>query len=178
MSAFDDELKEWLPTRGAILTATATVALVIAAFGLPEALSKLGISFPSVGGAFAVIAVPALVLAFGSLVVLVLVLRHYRQRQAAAGSTPTSTRHIELDRADPLASFLAVIAKNYSQELPTTPRHIAKETGMDEGVVLAHLWKYHNEQYVTFRTGGKQPSLDTTFFLSPKAWECITVAKR
>jgi len=49
---------------------------------------------------------------------------------------------------------------------------------MDEGVVLAHLWKYHNEQYITFRSGGAQPSLDTTFFLSPKAWECITVAKR
>jgi hypothetical protein len=178
MSAFDDELKDWLPTRGARLTATVTVALVFAAFGLPEALSKLGISFPSVGGALAVIAAPALVLAFGSLVVLLLVLRHYRQRQEVGGSILTSTRSIELDRADPLASLLAVIAKNYSLELPTTPRHIAKETGMDEGVVLAHLWKYHNEQYVTFRSGGAQPSLDTTYFLSPKAWECITVAKR
>jgi hypothetical protein len=178
MSAFDDELKELLPTRGARLTATATVALVIAAFGLPEALSKFGVSFPSVGGAFAAIAAPALVLAFGSLVVLALVLRHYRNGQFGTGSTPTSTRPIELDPVDPLASLLAVIAKNYSQELPTTPHHIAKEIGMDEGVVLAHLWKYHNEQYVTFRTGGAQPSIDTTFFLSPKAWECITVARR
>lgn len=178
MSAFDDELKEWLPTRGARLTATATVALFIAAFGLPEALSKLGISFSRIGGALAVIAAPALVLAFGSLVVLMLVLWHYHQRRVVADSTLTSTRPIELDRADPLASLLAAIAKNYSQELPTTPRHLAKETGMDEGVVLAHLWKYHNEQYVTFRTGGAQPSVDTTFFLSPKAWECITVAKR
>ncbi len=177
MSALDDELKYWLPTKGARLTATGTLALAFAAFGLPEALPKFGIPFPGVG-ALAVIAAPALVLAVGSLVVLVLVLHHYRHPQALAGSSRTDTRAFEFDRADPLVSLLAVIAKNYSQELPTTPRQIAKDTGMDEGIVLAHLWKYHNEQYVTFRSGGAQPSLDTTFFLSPKAWECITVAKR
>lgn len=76
-----------------------------------------------------------------------------------------------------LHKILPLIAKYHSQEIPATPRKLAKELEIDEGIMLAHLWKYHNEQYMTFRTGGKQPDLDTSFFLSPKAWELIKIVK-
>lgn len=84
---------------------------------------------------------------------------------------------IIVDRGEPLLSILALIAKNHSQEIPATPKLIAAELGLDENIVLAYMWKYHNEQYMTFRTGGAKPTVETPFFLSEKAWKCITVAK-
>lgn len=76
-----------------------------------------------------------------------------------------------------LHNVLSLIAKYQSQEIPVTPRKLAKELEIDEGIMLAHLCKYHNEQYMTFRTGGKKPDLDTSFFLSPKAWELIKIVR-
>ncbi len=79
--------------------------------------------------------------------------------------------------AETLHNCLALIAKYHSQEIQATPRQLAKDLGIDEGIMLAHLWKYHNEQYMTFCTGGKQPDLNTSYFLSPKAWELIQIVK-
>lgn len=89
----------------------------------------------------------------------------------------TSLEKIILDPGEPLVSILAVIAKNHSQEIPATPKLIATELGLDENVVLAHMRKYHNEQYMTFRTEGAVPKVDTPFFLSAKAWKSIAIVK-
>ena len=121
----------------------------------------------------------AIVFSFGTLLVLVLVLHHHRRvRERDISNEADPVNAIEIDRADPLLAILAVIARNYSQELPTTPRTIAAEIKMNEDIVLAFMWKYHNEQYMTFRSGGAAPTVNTSFFLSPKAWDCIKVAKR
>lgn len=85
--------------------------------------------------------------------------------------------NIKLNPSDPLFSILVLIAKNHSQEIPATPKLIATELGLDENAVLAHMRKYHNEQYMTFQTGGAEPKVDTPFFLSPKAWKCIAIVK-
>lgn len=56
---------------------------------------------------------------------------------------------------------------------------IADKMKQDSGVILAHLWKLHNDQFVTFlstETGGKPPTPDTNFFLSPKAFEVINLS--
>lgn len=89
----------------------------------------------------------------------------------------THPYEITLDPGDPLLSILSLVAKYHSQEEKATPLRIAKELGLDPEIVLAHMWKYHNEQYMTFRNDGKRPSLDTPFFLSPKAWNVIRVVK-
>ncbi len=56
-----------------------------------------------------------------------------------------------------------------------SPKNIAAEMKQDAGIILAHLWKLHNEQFVTFITGGKMPTQETDFFLSPKAFEIIEI---
>ena len=76
---------------------------------------------------------------------------------------------------DVFHGILALIAKYHSQEIPATPRRIATDLGLDPEITLAHMWKYHNEQFISFRNDGKRPELDTLFFLSPKAWEHIKV---
>ena len=48
------------------------------------------------------------------------------------------------------------IAKYHSQEIPATPSRIAQDLGIDPEIILAHMWKYHNEQFMTFRNGGKK----------------------
>lgn len=78
--------------------------------------------------------------------------------------------------SDTFHDVLALIAKLHSQEIPATPNRIAAELHLDPGIALAHMIKYHNEQFITFRNNGKPPELDTSFFLSPKAWEQIRVS--
>ncbi len=74
--------------------------------------------------------------------------------------------------------ILTSIAKYHSQEIPATPEIIGKDIALDSEITLAYMWKYHNEQYITFRTGGKKPSIETPFFLSPKALEEIQIIKK
>ncbi|RZB30519.1 MAG: hypothetical protein SRB1_02799 [Desulfobacteraceae bacterium Eth-SRB1] len=56
-----------------------------------------------------------------------------------------------------------------------SPQNIATQIKQDTEIVFAHLKKLHNDQYVTFQTGGNPPTSDTDFFLSPKAFEIITL---
>lgn len=72
-------------------------------------------------------------------------------------------------------SILAFVAKYHSQNIEATPTRIAVDLSLDPEVTLAYMWKYHNEQFITFTNGGKKPDLDTPFFLSPNAWHHIKV---
>jgi hypothetical protein len=56
-----------------------------------------------------------------------------------------------------------------------SPQNIATQMNQDAGIILAHLNKLHNDQFVTFQTGGLPPTPDTEFFLSPKAFEIINI---
>ncbi len=85
--------------------------------------------------------------------------------------------HLHETEIDVFHSILALVAKYHSQEIQATPKRIANELGLDPDITLAHMWKYHNDQFITFRNDGKRPELDTPFFLSPKAWECIKVVR-
>jgi len=78
---------------------------------------------------------------------------------------------------DALHNILALIAKYHSQEMPATPKRIAEDLQIDQGIMLAQMRKYTAEQFITFCNGGKQPDLDTAFFLSPKAWECVAIVQ-
>ena len=76
-----------------------------------------------------------------------------------------------------LYEILASVAKYRSQNLEATPKRIAADLALDPDIVLAHMWKYHNEQFITFNSGGAKPDINTSFFLSPKAWEFIAIVK-
>lgn len=74
-------------------------------------------------------------------------------------------------------NILALIAKYHSQEIPATPKLIATDLALDPEITLAHMWKYHNDQFISFRSGGAKPDINTAFFLSPKAWQCIKIVR-
>ena len=76
-------------------------------------------------------------------------------------------------------SILSLIAKYHSQNDTATPKRIAADLSLDPEVILAYMWKYHNEQFITFNSinGGGRPDVNTPFFLSPAAWQHIKVVR-
>lgn len=78
-----------------------------------------------------------------------------------------------------LHRILALIAKYHSQNDTATPKRIAADMSLDPELTLAHMWKYHNEQFITFNcvNGGGRPDVNTPFFLSPAAWQHIKVVR-
>ncbi len=175
MSAVDEVLVEWLPSRAARWVAAGTLALAAASFGLPEFFEKLEVPLARDAKLLIRVSAPLALALIGTLLVLALVLWYLHSAPRVASRNGDS--EISFDRADPLASILALIAKYHSQEIPATPRRIAADLAMDPDVTLAFMWKYHNEQLFTFRNDGKRPELDTAFFLSPKAWDVIKIVK-
>lgn len=176
MNILDEILKDWLPVRSARWAAGATLALTAASFGLPEFLQKFDISFAREGTLLLRVAAPLAMLLIGTLTILGFVLR-YLHSLVPAESTSHGSNDITLNRAEPLLSILALVAKYHSQEIPATPRGIASDLAMDAELTLAFMWKYHNEKFFTFRNDGKKPELDTPFFLSPKAWDVIKIVE-
>lgn len=174
MSVLDEVLEQWLPVRSARWVAAVTVPIILASFGLPEFLERFDIAFTREGKLFVRIVAPLTASLIGALILLVLVLRHLHT-QAPFDPKGLNSNEIILNRAEPLSSILASIAKYHSQEIPATPRRIASDLEMNPEIVLAFMWKYHNEQFVTFRNGGNRPELDTPFILSPKAWDAIKI---
>jgi hypothetical protein len=57
-----------------------------------------------------------------------------------------------------------------------TPRTLASAIDSEPETILDRLNNLHNEQYVTYQSGGKTPTVDTDFFLSPKAFEIINIS--
>jgi len=72
-------------------------------------------------------------------------------------------------------SILLQVLKLRGLNQKASPRNIASQMKQDAEIILAHLNKLHNDQYVTFQTGGLPPTLDTDFFLSPKAFEIVNI---
>ena len=61
----------------------------------------------------------------------------------------------------------------HSQEIPATPKLFSQNINLDPEITLAYMWRYHNEQFMTFRTGGKKLGAETALFLSIMAMEHI-----
>jgi len=74
-------------------------------------------------------------------------------------------------------SILLNILKFRGVNQIASPKNIATQMKQDTGIILAHLNKLHNDQYVTYQTGGLSPTTETDFFLSPKAFEIIKIEK-
>jgi len=114
------------------------------------------------------IAVTTTVLSLGLLSVLGLVALHYKSLL----STPKIAKISDLQ-----FNILSLIARYHSQEIPATPKQIAADLNMVPETVLAHMVEYHNDQFITFRNGGKKPETDTAYFLGEKAWQQMKIIK-
>jgi len=175
VSVFDEILLECLPVRRARWVATATLLAAGAAFGLPELLEKLDLSLTPPTRLLIRISIPLTLALLGALLVTAMLVRHIHF--LSLNKSDRNPRPILHDAANSLPGIVALIAKYQSQEIPATPRKIAGDLGEDQDLILAYMWKYHNEQYITFRNDGRRPELDTAFFLSPKAWEVIRIVE-
>lgn len=169
MNLWHSILEEWLPTKWSRLIAAATASLVVAAIFLPKYLQDVGIQLPEKKILLIRVSVPLAILCVGLFVVLFLVVRHFRSLIIPP---------LKIEKFDDLfIKVLTLVATYHSQEIPTTPKLIAKDVGLDPEITLAHMLKYHNDQFVTFCSGGAKPDINTSFFLSPKAWQCIKIIK-
>lgn len=110
---------------------------------------------------------------------LAITLASYR-KQIKAETDKQPDNKIETNKKETLEeqfnrSILLHILKLRGLNQIASPKNIANQMKQDSGIILAHLWKLHNEQFVTFITGGLPPTQDTDFFLSPKAFEIIDI---
>lgn len=172
MSTLTDILKSVLPTKWSQWTAGLSIPLLPVSFFLPEFLQKLNMPVTTQAELPVRIAATTTVGLVAALLVLVLVLHHYR-----SSVVPHVPKEIAPEPGNPFLSVLALIARYHSQEIPATPALIATELGLDPEITLAHMWKYHNKQFITFANGGKKPDINTSFFLSPNAWQHIKVVR-
>lgn len=175
MSTLAEILKSALPTKWSQWIAGLSTPLLPVSFFLLEFLQKLNISVTTQAELPLRVAATATTGFLATFLVLVLVLHHYRPTVA-----PRVSKEIVLDPGNPLLSILALVAKCHSQNIAATPTFISAELGLDPELTLAHVWKYHNEQFITFNSanGGGRPDVNTPFFLSPAAWQRIEVVRR
>ncbi len=85
-----------------------------------------------------------------------------------------NTKHYKF----PFYEVLIAVARYHSQEIPATPKLISQDINLDPEITLAYMWRYHNDQFMTFRTGRTKPGVETPFFLSPKAMEHIKITSK
>ena len=172
MSTLTEIVKDALPTKRTQWIAGLSIPLLPVSFFLPEFLLTLNMPVASQVALPLRIAATATTGLLATLLVLVFVLHHYRSFVA-----PLVSKEILLDPGSPLLSVLALIAKYHSQNIEATPVRIAADLGLDPEVTLAYMWKYHNEQFISFNSGGGKPDVNTPFFLSPSAWQYIKVVR-
>jgi fumarate reductase subunit C len=120
-----------------------------------------------------------IIVALLSFVAVLLIFRVKEEIKPQADEIPDKTEEInkkEISKDQFKRSIFLQILKLRGLNQIASPQNIALEINQDPDIVLAHLWKLHNEQYVTFQTGGLKPTVDTDFFLSPKAFEIINLS--
>lgn len=161
-------LEEWLPTKWSRVIAASSLSLGIALWTLPQIPISVIELLPEKKELLIRIMATTTILCLGLLFVLHLVVRYYK-----ALLSPLKSKNLD----DLLIHVLSCVAKYHSQQIPATPSKIAQDVGIDPEVLLAHMWRYHNDQLVSFYSGGQKPDINTGFFLSPKAWELIRVVK-
>jgi len=91
--------------------------------------------------------------------------------------TKRHVNSITKENSDTFHNILSLIAKYHSQEISATPKRIADDLGLDPGITLTHMVKYHNELCINFSNGGKQPDLNTSFYLCQEAWKYISIVQ-
>lgn len=170
-------LESWLPTKLSILIAGSSISLAALAIGLPEFLQKIvGHPLQPEKTMLLRIVVPLTILLIGTFSVLLLVIRHFKAIPKKSDETEPGKNN-QTQEEVMLKQIILHILKLRGANEPATPKRIAGLMGQDTGIVFAHMWKLHNDQYMTFQTGGAMPTVDTDFFLSPKAYDIVKLER-
>lgn len=113
-----------------------------------------------------------IIVALSIVIVLFIIWRSEETRKDTIGRQPDKekkTKQIE-DLGDQFdSSILMHILKLRGLNQVASAKNIAVQMNQDAGLILTHLNKLHNDQFVTFQTGGRPPTLDTDFFLTHMA---------
>lgn len=119
------------------------------------------------------------IVALLAFVAVLLIYRVKEEIKPQADNEPNKTK--EINKKESLEnqfnrSILLQILKLRGLNQIASPKNIAAEINQDVEIIFAHLVKLHNDQYVTFTTGGLPPTHDTDFSLGPKAFEIINLS--
>lgn len=120
-----------------------------------------------------------IILALSAFIVFLLI---WRKKEIRTATDKQPDEKIETNKKDTPEdqlnrTILLQVLKLRGLNQVASPKNIATQMNQDTGIVLAHLNKLHNDQYVTFQTGGSLPTADTDFFLSPKALQIINLSE-
>lgn len=170
-------LRKLLPPRWPRWIALAALPVIVGAYNLPSALPEAYLpSAPTeVFLIRLVLALAAAVVAI-SLVLMATLIATGKAKKAEECSAPSEMQNGFTASDDNMTKVLVLVARYHAQEIPATAKRIAADVGQDPRITLAFMEKYHDDQFITFRNGGKPPDLDTPFFLSAKALQVIKIA--
>lgn len=162
----DSVLAEWLPTLWARSIAALTISLSPSSLFLPDLLQSVGLKLSEKIALLIRWTAPPTILFAGTFFVLILVVRYSRSSQQPQEKSKTHEQIL-------LEKIICNILKLRGANEIASPTNISALMQQDTGVIHALMLQFHNEQYMTFQTGGAMPSVDTDFFLSPKAFDIV-----
>lgn len=170
-----DFIKEYFPTALSKVVTTLIVTVVPSSLFLYDFLKNIGVEIAYLAKPEVRIAV-ALALLSLFLIIIVVNLLKFQQKTSQKEQLETIESNNETITPNMLElSILAQVIKFRALNQSSSPVSIAKTIGSEPGIVLAHLNKLHNEQQVTYITGGNPPTVETDFFICPKGLEKISL---
>jgi hypothetical protein len=169
---YDSVLKDWLPTKWSRWIAGLTPSTATGGIFLPNLLQKIDIHPTPEQTLLTRLSLPPTILFVGTFIVLLLTVRHFKSPQKQPNKEETKKIN-QTQEEVMLEQIILHILRLRGANETASPKKIAELMGQDTGVIFAYMWKLHNEQYMTFQTGGAMPTVDTDFFLSPKAYGMV-----
>ncbi len=168
-------IKEYLPTTTSKIMAALMFTVVPSSVLLYDFLKKIGIEMAYLAKLEVRILTSVALLSFFLIIILVDLiifiqkkLQNKKDEELESNSEAITPKMLEL-------AILAQIIKYRALNQSASPGSIAKIIDSEPDIVLAYLNKLHNDQQVTFITGGKTPTVDTDFFICPKGLERISL---
>ena len=170
----EDLIKEYLPTNTSrVLTALIFTAVPSSLF-LYDFLKRIGVEVKYLAKTEVRLVIALTVLSFFLLIITVNLIKFITKTQHNKQHDNQDSNSEPITPNTPELSILTQVIKLRSLNQAGNPVSIAKQIDSEPEIVLAHLNKLHNEHQVTYITGGKPPTVDTGFFLCPKALERIS----
>lgn len=167
-------IKEYLPTNTAKILTALVLTSVPSSLFLYDFLKKIGIEISHLAKPEIRILITLSLLSLLFLLLIVHLL-HFNKTSKSNSDQP------EIESATDVAasynieiSILTQIIKLRALNQTANPAVIAKNISSEAQIVLANLNKLHNEQQVTYITGGKPPTIETDFFISPKGLDRVS----
>ena len=168
-------IKEYLPTTTSKIMTALMFAVVPSSMFLYDFLEKIGIEMAFLAKPEVRMLASVALLSLFLIVILVdLVIFIQKKLQNISDEKIESNSEVITPNMLDLAILVQVIRCRALNQV-ASPVSIAKTIGSEPDIVLAYLNKLHNDQQVTYITGGKTPTVDTDFFICPQGLERISL---